>query len=194
MVSTGMRDSRVLDSEYVIWSRFPIYKPEPSGFMGSKRGHVGHKNQAVHGLVKSYGRAHAEWRDHILVTKRPYQGQSDGDVADIAKDWSDMTPKDVGAIKDFMVEFGNEDVDRAFAKGRKLTKGIKMTCQGDQRTFGLDPFGPVDVPLDHPVFQQEPAPISERIGFPVQLRRYEKDPVWKKEGYSPFRSVSSSSD
>lgn len=186
VVKKDLTHGQDLSSEYVIWSRVPIHKSQPSGDVGSKKGFRGPENQAIHGFVGTYGSVHGDWKGPILIAKRPKQSQIDDCFDDISTEWEDMTPKDAQVLKNLFVEFGNEDVDRAFSNRRKTTKGVKITCKGDQRAFGLEPFESVDVPLDHPVFQQEPTHISERVGFPVLVRRYEKDRVWKKGGESLY--------
>ena len=96
--------------------------------------------------------------------------------------WQDLTPRDAKTLTDLFMEYGNEDLDRPFSETRKTAPGLKITCEGDQRAFGQSLFEPVNVPLDFSIWEQKPAQISERIGFPVYVHRYKKDHVWTGEG------------
>lgn len=182
VVRSDLKSNQDLNSEYVIRSHIPVYAPEPAGDIGSMKGYKGPTNQAVHGLVGTFGTVHAQWKGDILIAKRFNRPEISVELLDEEPGWEDLTPGDAKILKDLFMEYGNEDLDRAFPKARKTAPGLKMTCKGDQRAFGQKLFEPVDIPLDYPIWEQKPAQISERIGFPVYVRRYKKDQVWIHEG------------
>lgn len=189
ILRTDLKSDQDLNTEYVIRSRIPVYAPEPTGDIGSMEGYKGPTNQAVHGLVGSSGTIHAQWKGDILIAKRLNRRVISVELLDEVPGWEDLTPGDAKILKDLFMEYGNEDLDRAFPKARKTAPGLKMTCEGDQRAFGQMLFEPVDIPLDYPIWEQKPAQISERIGFPVYVRRYKKDHVWMHEGQSFFEPI-----
>lgn len=75
-------------------------------------------------------------------------------------------------LRDFFVEFGNENVDRPFTDGRQTTIGIKMNCKGERIEHEVDYFESVNIPLDHPIWLTDSTPISAQVGFPIKIRRY----------------------
>lgn len=60
-----------------------------------------------------------------------------------------------------------------------IVKGVKISCRGEQTTFGTAKYVAVDVPKDHPVFNSPIAPMSELVGLPVRARKYPADRRWR---------------
>lgn len=84
-------------------------------------------------------------------------------------------------VVDYFIAFGDESVQdgEAGRDRRGKVRGVKINCQGDQRTFGAEVYSAVDVPKDHPVFSSPIVPISELVGMPVHTRKYPPDRLWK---------------
>jgi len=129
ILRTDLKSDQDLNTEYVIRSRIPVYAPEPTGDIGSMEGYKGPTNQAVHGLVGSSGTIHAQWKGDILIAKRLNRRVTSVELLDEVPGWEDLTPGDAKILKDLFMEYGNEDLDRAFPKARKTAPGLKMTCE-----------------------------------------------------------------
>lgn len=61
------------------------------------------------------------------------------------------------------------------------TKGVRISCEGDQRIFRAKKYISVDVAADHPIFSStDPPPdISQLIDLPILVSKYPPDPAWK---------------
>lgn len=94
-------------------------------------GYKGPTNQAVHGLIGSSGTIYTQWKGDILIAKRLNRRVISVELLDKVPGWEDLTPRDAKILKDLFIEYGNEDLNRAFLKARKIALGLKITCEGD---------------------------------------------------------------
>jgi hypothetical protein len=114
--------------------------------------------------------APVEWRGPILVVKEA--AQSPDASPDQEPHYEDFLPRDLNLLAGHFGEFGNEDLDRTFPATRTTVKGVKVFY--DVETLGVE-YESVEVPLDMPIWDQAPTQISERVGFPIIVRKYTKD-------------------
>lgn len=72
------------------------------------------------------------------------------------------------------------------------TKGVRINCEGDKKTFSSKPFVEVAVPQDHPAFMQPTAiSVSEPLGFPLLAQKYPPNRAWEDTDMvpSPYQNV-----
>ena len=119
-------------------------------------------------IVKAtHGAAALTWKGPIVVLKRQGLGIDPERFIDI-----DM--QDYREVVDFFISYGDESVqDGDVARDRRgKIRGVKISCKGDQRTFGRNIYSTVDVPKSHPVFYSPVAPISALVGMSVHTSKY----------------------
>ena len=121
------------------------------------------------------------WKGPILAMKK--QGLSiDPPV------YLDVDMQDYRDVVDYFISYGtsesvgHEDVggwDRNHDWKGKMTRGVKINCEGDQKYCGTARFTAVDVPAGHPVFSNAIAPISKLVGMPIHTWQCPPDKTWK---------------
>lgn len=181
-VTENPKSGQKLGYSLTIRSTLPLLVEEPAGDIERSYSTSATRNQAIDELVKGRGHAQADWKGEILVVKRAYTSNLDDDDQEHRTEdeasHEDFRPSDIKAIVDFLTEYGYEDLDRRFETSRRTVQGLKMTCPGDQTTFGHEPYELTDVPLNFPIFSQSPTQMSQRIEFPIIVRRYTTDQLW----------------
>lgn len=122
----------------------------------------------------THGSTGHTWKGPIVALKKQGLGMDPLRYLDI-----DM--QDYRDVVDYFTSYGDESVqDTEVRHDRKgKVRGVKINCEGDQRTFGAEPYSAVNVPQDHPVFYSPVAPISELVGMPVRTTKYPPDRLWK---------------
>ena len=130
--------------------------------------------KASQGAAGHQGAAGSLWKGPIVALKK--QG-SDTDPHFPM----DVDMRDYRDVVDFFISYGNavQDGEVSSRGGKGKVRGVKINCQGDQRTFGSAVFSAVDVPAGHPVFYNPIAQISKRVGMPVHTWKYPADRLWK---------------
>ena len=86
--------------------------------------------------------------------------------------------QDYRDVIDYFIAYGDDSVSESNAP-MKNVKEVKISCHGDQIAFGAEKYIAVDVSRSRPVFQSEVPPISRLVGFPVHVRQYPPDKLWK---------------
>ena len=125
-------------------------------------------------IKATQGGLYHDWRGPMLAFKE--NGKSLDTTTHL-----DMNMQDYRDIVGYFISYGDETVNDSdqHHNGSGKVKGVKISCQGDQITFGAEKYVPVDVPRSHMVFYSGTPPISELVGFPVRVRQYPPDRLWK---------------
>ena len=101
--------------------------------------------------------------------------------------------QDFRDVVDFFISHGRrsvQDGEVSSRGGKGKFRGVKINCQGDQRTFGCEKFSAVDVPVGHPVFYGPIAQISKLVGMPVHTWKYPAPHCWKNNlDDKPYENV-----
>jgi hypothetical protein len=94
-----------------------------------------------------------------------------------------ITMSDFRDVVDYFLTYGGEAVGGTDQTKRTKVKGVKISCEADQKVFGTKKYVSVQVPREHPVFTQAtpPCPISELVELPVLVRKYPADKAWAKD-------------
>jgi hypothetical protein len=75
--------------------------------------------------------------------------------------YQDVTAADLRVAVDYFIAYGDETIDTTTSSsvltGWKV-EGVKINCQGDQDTFGVEKYTTVDVPTDRGFCSCERAP------------------------------------
>ncbi|KKY21880.1 putative zinc finger mynd-type protein [Diplodia seriata] len=99
----------------------------------------------------------------------------------------DLDLNDLRHLADFFVTYrnnggdGDARNDGDSSNSNKKVKGVKISCQGDQDTFGLPAFQEVEVPATHPIFaggDHDASEIAARVGIPILTRKYPASSAW----------------
>ena len=104
--------------------------------------------------------------------------------------YMDIDMQDYRNVVDYFIAYANVSVqDGELGRKRNKLRGVKIHCKGDQRAFGTGVYSAVDVPKDHPIFDDPVAPISQLVGMPVHTRKYPPDKLWKDSLGDPTENV-----
>ena len=139
-------------------------------------------NQSV--VRATHDAAVMPWAGPIIALKMKGPGLAPSHYMDI-----DM--QDYRDVVDYFISYANDSVEDGQLgrdRNRKL-RGVKIHCKGDQNTFGTDVYSAVDVPKDHPIFDDPVAPISRLVGMPIHTRKYPPDKLWTDSLGDPTENV-----
>ncbi|KAJ9614244.1 hypothetical protein H2200_002380 [Cladophialophora chaetospira] len=94
--------------------------------------------------------------------------------------YDDMTVADFRDVVDYFRTYDDESLEETVRRNGRKVKGVKIHCEGDQKVLGLGKYVAVEVPRDHPVFDNltTSSSISDRIELPVLTRKYPHNKAW----------------
>ena len=125
------------------------------------------------------------WRGPIVALKKKGLGSD-------PRHYMDIDMQDYRDVVDYFISYRDEsvqDVEVRAGDRKGKVRGVKINCRGDQRTFGVEEFSAVNVPVDHPVFfDSVMAPISKLVGMPLRTRKCPPDTLWKDD-HSSYTNV-----
>ena len=124
------------------------------------------------------------WNVPVIVMRQPGvlpQFLSSSDL----RFYEDATLVDLCIAIDYFRAYSDETVEDLETYQGSLddvVRGVKITCLGDQKHFGMDQYVAVAVPKFHLVFNDAWRPtVPQLVGFPIQKRKYPADQAWKDE-------------
>jgi hypothetical protein len=130
-------------------------------------------NQSV--VNASNGTSGHDWRGEIIALKhRPYD--------ETMSFYEDMTMSDFREVVDYFSIYANETLMEDIPGTSDTVKGVKITCEGDQLIFGADKYVSVNVPLDHPIFDNpliNTSYLSKMLGLAVVAWKYPPHQSWE---------------
>ena len=139
-------------------------------------------NQSIKSCILDNNIMTHDWRGPLIVKKLVGVGP------DPRLD-TDIDLEDLRNVIDYFSTYNTDALPAApeFVKA----KGVKIACHAEQLVLGTAEFTSIDVPRDHPVFRKPIAPISQRVGMPLQAYKYPPDSRWKEnnEIQDPYRNA-----
>lgn len=125
-------------------------------------------------ITKAIGRApRAEWRGPVVVL-RNYMMDPDF--------YEDITLQDYRQAIDHFFWYKVDmsyDGENTIEMSTKKMQGVRINCLGDRHHYNMEKYAPVEVPGEHPVYNAAIAPMSIRMGIPLQAMSYPLNPKWK---------------
>jgi hypothetical protein len=126
------------------------------------------QNKAIHKVMDLRSRYLHDWRGPIIA----YGTELFEDFRLDPLYSHDLTPSDLRPIEHWLNSYkcqGNsiEEIKRELG----TVVGVRMNCLGDEKTDGRPKCEPASIPAYHWVFDEDVAPISERLGFPIMALR-----------------------
>ncbi|KAI2601837.1 hypothetical protein GGR54DRAFT_580565 [Hypoxylon sp. NC1633] len=100
--------------------------------------------------------------------------------------YEDITLGDLRHVLDYFVSYGTTEVRESDSKTQThsaaVVRGVKISCYGEAKLHGSDPFVLVDVPRVHPArhdhSRRDVSPISRLLGMPIRLWKYPDLDTW----------------
>ena len=103
-----------------------------------------------------------DWRGPIVIMRA-------GDRQGSAGLFTSVTLEDLRHTADYFLTYGSN-----YSKGLDgaMQAGVKISCDGEQRTSGAEKFSEIRVPFDHPMFVDPTGvlpPITKLVEFPLRI-------------------------
>ncbi|MCJ1240437.1 hypothetical protein MMC14_008440 [Varicellaria rhodocarpa] len=95
--------------------------------------------------------------------------------------YSDLEITDMRDLVDYFEGYNEDIVEPRPAKGSDEIPGVRTSCVGDITTFDYEQFTSVAVP-SLSINVGEISSVSRRVGFPLLVRKYSPDILWKDQG------------
>jgi hypothetical protein len=93
--------------------------------------------------------------------------------------YDDITLHDYRQAIDHLFWFKTDTTDKELNHNMKKTQGVRINCVGDCSHFKVGKYVSVEVPGEHLVYRVQMAPMSIRMGIPLQVMSYPLNPKWK---------------
>jgi hypothetical protein len=131
-------------------------------------------NQSI--IRTTNGGAPHAWKGPVLALRMKGLGRD-------PLHYDHITMSDFRDVVDYFLAYGDETVGGIDQTKRTKVKGVKISCEADQKVFGAEKYVSVEVPREHPIFTQATPPcgISELVQLPVLVRKYPADKAWAKD-------------
>lgn len=120
-----------------------------------------------------------------------------GEYDDPLAQFQDVTLADLRIAVDYFKAYGcarrpsSHEELAAMARASKPRKGVKVLCEAHRSLRGGRKCVQVNVPRDHPVYEEQATSISRTMGLPLLMRQYPPDKAWADVAGSCSSSSSS---
>ena len=145
-------------------------------------------SKANQSIGSTAGAIQGEWKGPAVVMRQPDALPRFLSSSDL-RFYEDVALVDLRIAVDYFRTYHDETVDDLeHYRGPldDIVKGVKITCVGDQKHFGMDQYVAVAVPKRDLVFlagYSQPA-IPKLVGFPITVRKYPPDQARKDDPYA----------
>ncbi len=144
-------------------------------------------NRSIEAAIGASGSLTHLWRGPGLVMHKRGLGND-------PRYYGDINMEDYRHVLDYFISYADDSVrepEKAF-RSHNTVMGVKVTCFGEQKLHGSDPFIPVEVPNAHPTRIQfyeegEISAISAMVNLPVRAWRIPYD--WEHLPHWPFNEA-----